>query len=301
MGLFGEHASEEMEAKDKQIADLQAQLARRSLAETSKVAASDKIIDDGDGGNLNAVSVKLPPFTESNPELWFGKAEAQFVLRGVKDDTTKFYHLYANLTEKAITEIENLLLDPPATDKVAAMRYKLVRKFGRSQYQKDSELLGIKSLGDLKPTEMWSKFQRLNKDPHNTTSSFVKAYLINMYPQEVRAAIANMTFKDNDEMAEAADKIIDMKKPAQVNVVEEESETGEIDAIGRGGFSARGRGQSRSRGGGGHKPGGQSKQSKTCFYHDKYGLGAFRCKGNTCPFASAPLAAKPSGNATAGR
>ena len=99
MGLFGEHASEEMDAKDKQIADLQAQQARRSSKETTKVAASDKIIDDGDGGSLNAVSVKLPPFTESNPELWFGKAEAQFVLRGVKDDTTKFYHLYANLTQ----------------------------------------------------------------------------------------------------------------------------------------------------------------------------------------------------------
>ena len=74
----------------------------------------------------------------TNPELWFGKAEAQFVLRGVKDDTTKFYHLYANLTEWAMNEIENLLLDPPATGKVAEMKYRLVRKFGRSQYQKDT-------------------------------------------------------------------------------------------------------------------------------------------------------------------
>ena len=83
MGLFGEQAAnEEMEAKDRQIAELQAQLAKKSV--TSKVAASD-IIDDSEGGSLNAVSVKLPPFTESNPELWFGKAEAQFVLRGVKD------------------------------------------------------------------------------------------------------------------------------------------------------------------------------------------------------------------------
>ena len=133
MGLFGDQANEEMEAKDKQIAELEAKLARQeATTKTSMVAASDAVDDEEVGGRLSAVSVKLPPFTESNPELWFGKAEAQFVLRGIKDDTTKFYHLYANLTEKAMNEIENLLLDPPKTEKVAAMRYKLIRKFGKS-------------------------------------------------------------------------------------------------------------------------------------------------------------------------
>ena len=52
-------------------------MARRSAVQsaTPKVAASDSV-GDRYGGNLNAVSVKLPPFTESNPELCFGKAEA---------------------------------------------------------------------------------------------------------------------------------------------------------------------------------------------------------------------------------
>ena len=236
--------------KDRQIADLQRQLSLSMLksvgtTETPKVAASD----------VNAVSVKLPPFTESNPELWFGKAEAQFVLRGIKDDTTKFYHIYANLTEKAMNEIEGLLLDPPATGKVAAVKAKLVRKFTKSQYQKDTELLNIRALGDLKPTEMWAMFQRNNKDPHNATSSFIKAYLINMYPPDVRVAIANMSFADNDEMAEAAERIMDMKRSTQINgvaqVLQEPDfvqDVPEIDAIGRGSGAARGRGSSRGRG-----------------------------------------------------
>ena len=307
MGLFGEQVSEEIEAKDKRIAELEAKLARKEAkaAEklTSKVAASD--VDDDDIGRLSMVSVKLPPFTESNPALWFGKAEAQFALRGIKDDTTKFYHLYANLTEKAMNEIENLLLDPPKTGKVETMKYKLIRKFGKSQYQKDSELLSIRSLGDLRPTEMWLKFQRLNKDPHNTTSSFVKAYLIDMYPPEVRTAIANMTFADNDEMAEAADKIMDMRKAPHVNAIAEDQgqvpyEIPEVDAIGRGQPTSRGRGSSRGRpNAGGQKPPGS--KPKTCFYHDRHGLSAFRCDGSPCPFANAPLANRPSGNATAGR
>ena len=152
---------------------------------------------------------------------------------------------------------------------------------------------------------MWSKFQRLNKDPSNATSSFMRAYLINMYPPEVRGALANMKFDNNDDMAEAADNFMEKfkKKPGEVNSVQVDQdlveETGHIDAIQRGGTS-RGRGQAKpGRGGpGGHKSGG-SAAPKTCFFHDRHGLAAFKCNGPPCPFASAPLA--KSGNATAGR
>ena len=98
-------------------------------------------------------------------------------------------------------------------------------------------------------------FQRNNKDPHNATSSFIKAYLINMYPPDVRVAIANMSFADNDEMAEAADRIMDMKRSTQINAVAQVlqepdfvQDVPEIDAIGRGSGAARGRGSSRGRG-----------------------------------------------------
>ena len=100
---------------------------------------------------------------------------------------------------------------------------------------------------------------------------------------------------------------MDMRKPTQINVVAQEEnhswdEPVEIDAIARGGPSGRGRGSSRGRGGpGGHKAVGSSKQAKTCFYNDKFGLGAFRCEGTPCPFADAQLASKPSGNGNAGR
>ena len=203
-------AQKQLEA---QVADLQRQLAERDDKETPKVAASDDMVSM----ELRQVSIKLPPFSESNPALWFGKAESQFILRGIKDDTTKFHHIYSLLSDKASNEIEDLLLDPPATGKVAAMKARLMQKFGRSQFSKDTELLNQRSLGDLRPSEMWSRFKQLNKDPHNHTSSFVRAYLIAMYPPEVKTAIANMSFTNNEEMAKAADKVMEMKTP-QVNI-----------------------------------------------------------------------------------
>ena len=100
MGLFGEEDTtrRELDAKDSQIAELQRQLAARDSKETSKVAAAT---DEVASMELRQVSVKLPPFSESNPALWFGKAESQFILRRITDDTTKFHHIYSLLSEKA--------------------------------------------------------------------------------------------------------------------------------------------------------------------------------------------------------
>ena len=312
MGLFDNDDTSKMEEKDATIADLRRELLA-AKSRSAKVEKEAKVVLRNEGSEdedevlssgVRAVTIKLPPFSESNPELWFSKAESQFVVKGITSDTTKFHHLYALMTDKAANEIEALLLNPPKTGKVDAMRTKLVRRFGRSQYDKDIELLNTRSLGDLTPSQMWARFRRLNKDPGNATSSFIKAYLISMYPPEVRGALANMDFADNDEMAEAADRYMEKarKRPGEINAVQEEESPGQVDAISHG----RGRGQAaRGRGGPvGHKatsPSGASSSSKTCFFHDRHGLGAFKCGGPPCPFASAPLASKPAGNATAGR
>ena len=303
MGLFdSDDATKEKEIEMKaEIESLRRELQAAKSCKAEKVVLRNEDSEDDDEESaryVRQVSIKLPPFSELNPELWFARAESQFKTKGITSDTTKFHHLYALMTDKAANEIEALLLDPPKSGKVDAMRAKLVRRFGRTQYDKDLELLNTRSLGDLKPSQMWSKFQRLNKDPSNATSSFVKAYLMSMYPPEVRGALANMSFKDNDEMAEAADRYLEnaKKKPGEVNEVRSEEvqeDAGQVDAISRG---PKGKGQGKA--GSGRAPAGG--QSKTCFFHDRHGLGAFKCGGPPCPFASAPLAPK-SGNATAGR
>ena len=43
----------------------------------------------------NAVAIKLPTFWAQQPEVWFLQAEAQFHIRKITDDTTKYYHVVA--------------------------------------------------------------------------------------------------------------------------------------------------------------------------------------------------------------
>ena len=48
----------------------------------------------------NAVAIKLPIFWAQQPEVWFLQAEAQFHIRKITDDTTKFYHAVAALDQE---------------------------------------------------------------------------------------------------------------------------------------------------------------------------------------------------------
>ena len=141
----------------------------------------------------------------------------------------------------------------------------------------------------------------MNSDP----ATFFKAFIISQFTPEVRTAIANMEFDNLVDMGVAADKALEAAKakPAvnaiATEIIEDwdEDQPAEVNAVGRGYSRGRGGpGRGASRGGQGQKTGGKGK---TCFFHDRHGLAAFKCDGAPCPFASAPLA--KAGNSTAGR
>jgi hypothetical protein len=47
----------------------------------------------------NAVSFKLPPFWTSQPQVWFQQAEAQFTIRKISTDETKYAYIVAALDQ----------------------------------------------------------------------------------------------------------------------------------------------------------------------------------------------------------
>ena len=103
----------------------------------------------GPSTSANAVSVQLPSFWSEDPELWFLRVEAQFSLRNVTNDDTKFYNVVSALDNTASVEIKNVLLHPPAQGKYGALKSALLAAFATSQAQKDAELLAISGLWDF--------------------------------------------------------------------------------------------------------------------------------------------------------
>ena len=113
MGLFDNNVEEStqkgIKERDAEIAQLKRELVAAKSTKKERVVVrneDDSDEDEDSPSQVRTVSIKLPPFSESNPELWFSKAESQFKVKGITSDTTKFHHLYALMTDKAAKEIK---------------------------------------------------------------------------------------------------------------------------------------------------------------------------------------------------
>lgn len=257
---------------------------------------------------VNSVSLKLPEFWIKSPEVWFARVESQFATKGINQDQTKYDYVVSALDINTADEIQSILINPPTDDKYNTLKNALIKTFGKSQAQKDAELLNLNGLGDKRPTALLRKINALNDDPQTLKRALFLANL----PPDVRSILAGQNITDTDALAEAADRIwetrsagvqqvsmvppathqTNVKLPSEQKVVTPPSEQ-TVSAINR---------EKR------HHPPSQhraSNPSSVCFYHQRFGPDARRCLPG-CKFAS--LLSRPSnqgasfsGNANADR
>jgi hypothetical protein len=65
----------------------------------------------------HAVSLKLSTFWMAQPDVWFAQAEAQFNLRGITADDTKYYYVLAALDQDTATRVSDLISQPSGENK----------------------------------------------------------------------------------------------------------------------------------------------------------------------------------------
>ena len=67
--------------------------------------------------SLEAVTLKLPTFWTTCPLAWFAQTEAQFSLRNISSDDTKYYYVVAALDANTATRALSIISSPPAEQK----------------------------------------------------------------------------------------------------------------------------------------------------------------------------------------
>ena len=126
----------------------------------------------GSSATLQDVSIKLPEFWSDDPEVWFVRVEAQLRSKSITADQTKFDYVTTALDNQAASEVKSELLNPPEQGKYQALKTALLNAFGKSQMQKDSELLNISGLGDRKPSAFLRYLESLNNDAETLRRAF---------------------------------------------------------------------------------------------------------------------------------
>ncbi len=147
-------------------------LDKLTVAITSLNALTSAINVQNQPAGVSAVAIKLPEFWVEDPEVWFYRVEAQLRSRSITQDQTKFDYVVAALDNTTAAEIKTVLLNPPAEDKYNALKIALLEAFGKSQTQKDAELLNISGLGDRTPTALLRKIESLNNNADTLRRAF---------------------------------------------------------------------------------------------------------------------------------
>jgi hypothetical protein len=215
--------------------------------------------------DVHAVAIKLPTFWTSQPSIWFIQAEAQFNIRKVTEDSTKYYYVVSALDQTTASRIMDVLQHPPDEGLYDNLKKRLLETFGQTRRDRASKLLHLNGLGDRKPSELMDEILSL-LDGHKPCLLAEQVFLEQL-PEDIRVQIADSDFSDPRKVALHADVLWLAKQQSAAHTINrvkvKKQETGAKT----------------------------SHRFDWCFYHNKFGDRAQRCR-SPC---------KHPGNETAGR
>ena len=264
---------------------------------------------------IGAVAIKLPPFWRNDPEVWFAQAEAQFAMRSITAEETKYHHVIAALPAEVAQDVRDVLINPPKTEPYTTLKEKLTARMTESEQRRVQMLLTEEELGDRKPSQLLRRMKQLMGE-QKIENGILKQLFLQRLPQNVRLILAStsesLTLTD---LAALADRILEAHIPS-VNVVNEAptvvasnsaaptssanaaltEQVAELTNLVRD-LSAtvrqlqRSRSRSRSRGRGGKAQRNERDSASSssvedkglCWYHARFGENAYRCKP-TCTY-----------------
>lgn len=165
-------------------------------------------INHGEEG-IQAVDkgIRLPPFWEEDPTLWFIQAEAIFATHRITSEVRKSQLVISQLPYRILTQVADLAREPGQTPFVS-LKERLIATFSQSQERRIIRLLEETQLGDQKPSQLLRQMQTLSAGV--ASDEVLKTVWLRALPARVRAILASLTQQTLTELANIADKILEV-------------------------------------------------------------------------------------------
>lgn len=164
-------------------------------------------------GELNRVALRTPPFWKDNPTLWFTQIESQFYTAGISQDETKYHMLVASVDTEVLTQVSDIVTDPPEANKYTALKERLIRNFTDSEERKLKKLLSEVTLGDLRPSQLLRKMQELAGN--RMSAEVLKSLWLQRLPVQTQVILTTST-EEATTLAQMADKIAEVTRPDEI-------------------------------------------------------------------------------------
>lgn len=155
---------------------------------------------------VSPITVKLPTFYTSDPLSWFQRTEAQFGLRGISADETKFWHVLASLDVDTLAHMSCVIAQVKSGEKYTTLKSFLIKCYSLTSWERADRVLATTHLGDRRPSHLASHLPTtLGEFPPDILLHQVFMHCLPTYVQD---ALAGMDITDLKTLADRTDEIM---------------------------------------------------------------------------------------------
>ena len=166
------------------------------------------------------VSIKLPVFWPTEPRAWFVQTDAQFTVKKITSDSTKYAHLVAALDKETTVRILDWLEAPPvaAGNRYDALKALLMGTLSLTRRERAQKLHDLGQLGDELPSKRYDRMRAIRGT--ESAELLWEELFLRQLPDDVQRQLANENMTDMKAFAKKADGIIlATKRSESINTV----------------------------------------------------------------------------------
>ncbi|XP_043193668.1 uncharacterized protein LOC122366003 [Amphibalanus amphitrite] len=257
-------------------------------------------------------SLRLPPFSTEETELWLSQVECALGVAGITDDLTRYQVLVVNLPTEVAVQVRDVISSPAPS--YATLTAALRERLAQSRASRLEALLRHQQLGDQRPSELLRRMQGelAMAGVLPADNGLLRTLYKQRLPQSARAALSLLPEDiPLPELAAAADRFMEANTPAlSVSAVHQAPQPPnqsaldqltasvaaltaaigqmqtDVTSLRQGNYGQqdqqhRYRGRSNSRHSRARSPsqrrGQQQQLNQLCFYHHRFGAAARKC------------------------
>lgn len=238
--------------------------------------------------------VPVPTINSDNIETWFVQLESWFSLNKIRSDKTKFDTVVAYVDGKLLSQVYNIVSDPPEYDKFLALKSAIIANFGDSEQRRIQKLISGLQLGDKRPSHLLNDLRKIGG---KVDDNLLKNLWMQRLPSQAKSIVAAAKGSLN-ELAIVADAVCESLDLQSIGSIDSSSSVSQqttiaalqqqveflsksVDILKKDRSRSRSQSKNRTNNNDNSWP-----KQPTCWYHRKFGSGATKCR-KPCDFPEA--------------
>ena len=156
--------------------------------------------------------IRLPPFSMSNPRLWFAQVEAHYRAHRIRSQSVMYSYVVTALTPEIAEEVEDFITDMPEKDPYNTLKDAVISRTAVSDQRRLDELFSNVEIGDRTPSQLL-RYMRQLLGKRTLDDVIFKQLWMKRLPARTREILAVFPRGPIDELATAADKMLEVSPP----------------------------------------------------------------------------------------